>query len=472
MALTRREAIAALSGAAVLTGCSRLTGFVDRRTKEPMAPPQLSDEPAVKLTNRFGFGPEAEQIEEIRRKGCDKWFDLQLLPDEEEPIALAVQLENLEINHLGPYDLRDWPEDAIHGQLEQAAILRAVYSPWQVRERLVDFWSNHFNIYAKKGLGAYRKTMDEQTVIRKHVLGKFPDMVKASSRSSAMLLYLDQQNSTYENPNENYARELLELHTLGVNGGYTQKDVMEVARCFTGYTEERRFLRKKGAFRFRDELHDHGKKVVLGQVIEPGGGLSDGDKVIDIVTSHPATAKHIATKLCLYFLGHAQEESVKKVSDTYLETGGDIRSMMRDLYQEFQSQPSVPIIKRPFDYLVSSMRALNATTDGKQVRQQLKEMGQPLYMWPMPDGYPIDTSSWKGSLLARWNFACDLLANAIPGTKVDMNRHTEFLKQGSMESVFHMPSQEIPSDIKSEAAKLKALSRYALALSSEEFQWR
>jgi hypothetical protein len=224
--------------------------------------------------------------------GREAFVDEQLHPtDASEPQILTLRLRGMvgEARDSGAWDLQDLPERDVLRQLSQAALLRAVYSHWQLRERLVDLWTNHFNIYARKNRGAYYTPTDQANVIRAHALGTFPDLLRASARSPAMLGYLDNEANRKGVPNENYARELLELHTLGVNGGYTQRDVREVARCLTGWTIEDRFLRRRGTFRFAAERHDNGEKIVLGHRIPAGGGEGDGERVLDIVCAHPST---------------------------------------------------------------------------------------------------------------------------------------------------------------------------------------
>jgi uncharacterized protein (DUF1800 family) len=213
----------------------------------------------------------------------------------------------------------------------------------------------------------------------------------------------------------------MELHTLGVHGGYTQKDVQEVARCLTGWTVEQRFLRRRGAFRFDASRHDDGPKTVLGVKIPAGGGERDGERVLEILAAHPSTARFLARKLCRYFLGAEGTPWEAKLAAIYTKTGGDIRAMLRPLLLSEELLAAPPILKRPFDFMVSALRALSADTDGgKPLQEHLSRMGQPLYQWPMPDGYPDRTASWTGSLLARWNFALALSAGEVSGTRVPL----------------------------------------------------
>ncbi|MBX3111413.1 MAG: DUF1800 domain-containing protein [Fimbriimonadaceae bacterium] len=474
MNVSRRAALGLLGGSAVaLAGCDRMARGVREFTKSSPEPPRPGQEQDARFLNRFGYGPRPSDVAVLATKGREAWLDEQLRPGD-EPLDVQLMVRRLDIEQLGPWDLRDWKREAVLAQMQQKAIIMATYSPWQLRERMVDFWTNHFNIYTGKGLAVYRKPMDEREVVRKHALGKFPDMVRASSRSTAMLVFLDQQNSTAAHPNENYARELLELHTLGVHGGYTQKDVMEVARCLTGYDEERGFLRKKGSFVFRPELHDNGEKVVLGHRIPAGGGESDGDRVVEIVTRHPATARFIAQKLCRFFLGDDGKLAEEAVAEAYRATDGDIPSMIKAVASHPAALGGRPVVKRPFDYLVSALRATDAQTDGgTAVQKHLADMGQPLYQWPMPDGFPDRTRAWTGSLLGRWNFAFDLLAGRLDRTSVDaaaLLRRTGLDPVGCVYGV--AAGSPVADRVRDAVAGLPTPDALALALAAPEFQWR
>jgi uncharacterized protein (DUF1800 family) len=250
-------------------------------------------------------------------------------------------------------------------------------------------------------------------------------MLKSMTKSPSMLVYLDNQLNFKGHPNENFARELLELHSLGIDGGYTQKDIQEVARCLTGWAMETRFLRPKGSFRFDEERHDLGAKVVLGVKIPSGGGLSDGEAVLDLLANHPSTAKHLARKLVTHFTGGRHEELEKKVATQYANTGGDISAMMRVIVQAPELTIGPTKLRRPFDYLVACLRRSNAETDGGPALQtELRKMGQLLYDWPLPDGYPVDQVSWATNMLPRWQFAYNLAHGKIKETSVP----NEYLK--------------------------------------------
>ena len=410
MNLTRREAFSTLgaAGLVLLGGC---------RT-QPRNVKTYPNDLDARLLNRFGFGPTVADLEHVRRIGRDKWVEEQLQAPAHEPWIIEQKFFSLPIVQLSAWELRDWPEDDILRQLQLMAFWRANSSPWQLRERTVHFWFDHFNIFARKGLAAYRKPSDEREVVRSNALGLFPSMLKQSAHSTAMLLFLDQQASNKFQPNENYGRELLELHSLGVNGGYTQKDVMEVARCFTGWTEERGAFAQQGTFKFEPGLHDDGEKTVLGHKIPAGGGILDGEQVIDIVSRHPSTARHISQKLAQVYVGKPSEKLISEMTRTYERTNGNIKDLILDVYRSDEWALPDLIMKRPFDLIVSALRSTGTTTDGDiGIQEALKKMGQPLFQWPMPDGYPTDSQSWSSSVLARWEFAFNFSKGKIKGTQ-------------------------------------------------------
>jgi uncharacterized protein (DUF1800 family) len=241
-----------------------------------------------------------------------------------------------------------------------------------------------------------------------------------------MLVYLDGEQNTKrtpeEKPNENYARELLELHTLGVKGGYTQEDVMEAARCLTGWRVRRKW--RKGHVEFRARAHDTGKKVVLGETIPAGGGEKDLQLLLDIVCAHPSTARFISTKLCRRLVADEPPASlVDRVTALFVKTGGEIKPLIREilLSVEFAASRGARV-KRPFRFVVSALRALGADTHAKRpLHETLQRLGQPLFEFPTPDGYPDAPAPWVGTLLWRWNFALALAKGALPGVKVNLD---------------------------------------------------
>jgi uncharacterized protein (DUF1800 family) len=324
---------------------------------------------------------------------------------------------------------------------------------------MVDFWTNHFNIFAGKGADRWLLPAYDRDTIRPHALGKFLPLLQATAQSPAMLFYLDNFQSVSPNMNrpgpraqqqrrginENYARELMELHTLGVDGGYTQKDVQEVARCFTGWTifqprgagaalnprlgEAGR--RKAGTFFFNFRAHDDGEKTVLGHKIPAGGGIKDGLVVLEILARHPATAKFIATKLVRHFVADDPPAAlIERAAAAFTKSDGDIRETLKTIFfsKEFNSPEAYRAkVKRPFELAVSAIRALGAETNGGVgTHQWIARMGEPLYGFQTPNGYSDAAESWvnTGGLLERMNFGLALANNRVPGTRVDLGRLT------------------------------------------------
>jgi uncharacterized protein (DUF1800 family) len=324
--------------------------------------------------------------------------------------------------------------------LLESKLLRAIESNRQLAEELDDFWFNHFNVFYEKGADRFLIPEYERDVIRPNVLGKFRDLLEATAKSPAMLFYLDNFQSVRPDLdannknrkvkrglNENYGRELMELHTLGVNGGYTQQDVTEVARCFTGWTILE--PRKGGGFFYNDKLHDKGEKVVLGHVIPAGGGMDDGEKVLDILAAHSSTAHFISKELAQRFVADNPPDAlVEKMAQTFLASDGDIRQVMKTMLdsKEFWSQGAYRAkLKTPFEMVASSVRALGAdVTDAWALANQVGNLGEPLYRKQEPTGYSNLNSEWVSSaaLLNRMNFALQLAKNGVLGVKVDTRR--------------------------------------------------
>ncbi|HMV86214.1 MAG TPA: DUF1800 domain-containing protein [Blastocatellia bacterium] len=329
-------------------------------------------------------------------------------------------------------------------ELQQTKLLRAVFSEKQLQEVMVDFWFNHFNVFAQKDNARLLLTSYERDVIRPHALGKFKDLLVATAQSPAMLYYLDnflsqaetsmpprKEGDTAPPPrrpgvNENYARELMELHTLGVDGGYTQKDVQEVARCLTGWTVTQA---PNWSFVFRPRTHDKDEKIVLGKRIAPGAGIEDGLRVLDLLAKHPSTAQFISRKLCQRFVADEPPQAlVDRIAEVFTRTDGDIRQTVRAILTstEFYSPKYYRNkIKSPLELAASAIRATGASTDGAQpIVQAIARMGGPLYLCQPPTGYSEDSSRWLSSatLLERMNFAVALVGNRLNGTRVDVSR--------------------------------------------------
>ena len=336
-------------------------------------------------------------------------------------------------------ELANGPQQIVARDLAEGKLLRAVYGNKQLEEVLTDFWFNHFNIYLDKGADRYLVTEYERDVIRPHVLGKFKDLLEATAKSPAMLFYLDNWQSVGpDSPqvrgkkgarglNENYGRELLELHTLGVDGGYTQHDVTEAARCFTGWTILQ--PQRGGTFAFNKRMHDEGEKTVLGVKIPAGGGMEDGEKVLDIVAHHPATAHFISKKLAMRFVADDPPAAlVDRMAQTFLKTGGDLRAVMKTMLEskEFFSEGAFRSkLKSPLEVVASAVRAVNGEIDyAFPLANQVAQLGQPLYRKQEPTGYSNSSKEWlnSGGLLARMNFALQLADNKVPGVKVDATK--------------------------------------------------
>jgi uncharacterized protein (DUF1800 family) len=347
-------------------------------------------------------------------------------------------------------------------ELAMAKVTRAIYSQRQLQQIMDDFWFNHFNVFAGKGEDRYYLTSYERDVIQPHTLGKFKDLLSATAKSPAMLFYLDnflsadpraadrqamqramrqqarwgrygqpfprrpaqqQQKKNVRGLNENYGRELMELHTLGVDGGYTQKDVTEVARCFTGWTIEK--PREYPEFKFDERLHDPDMKIVLGKKIH-AGGMRDAEEVIDMLVHHPSTAQFISTKLARRFVSDNPSPAlVTRMAQTFQSSDGDIRAVMKTMIYspEFWSRDAYRAkIKTPYELVVSTARALGTDVDTPMpLVQWTGRIGEPLYQCQPPTGYSDKADTWvnTGALLNRLNYSLALAGNKVRGSRTD-----------------------------------------------------
>ena len=339
----------------------------------------------------------------------------------------------------------------IVGDVQSAKLARAVVSERQLDEVMVDFWENHFSVYSGKGQTRLFLASYDRDVIRPYALGKFRDLLGAVAKSPAMLFFLDNWQSAADSMhptlaaaraprqrpfglarrpapqrrarglNENYARELMELHTLGVDGGYSQKDVIEVARALTGWTMNPR----EGAFVFRPEVHDAGTKVVLGHTLPAGRGIEDGEDVLDIVARHPSTAHFITTKLVRHFVSDSAPPAlVNRCAAVFTRTDGDIRETMRCIVTspEFFSRAAYRAkVKTPFEVVASALRAMNAQPDTTpRTAQLVARLGQPIFGRQTPDGWPDRGDAWMntGAILNRINFGLAVAAGRVPGASL------------------------------------------------------
>jgi uncharacterized protein (DUF1800 family) len=385
-------------------------------------PAAAADDAGVHLLNRITFGATAAEVERVRRIGVEAYLQEQLYPERIDEGVLDARLAGFRTLAMdGASLLRQQPQQ-VQQELMQATVLRALYSRRQLQEVLVDFWSNHFNVFIGKQQCRFFKTLDDRDAIRPHVLGRFRDLLGASAKSPAMLVFLDNRLNRKQAPNENYARELMELHTLSVDGGYTEQDVQAVARCFTGWTI------KDGAFYFEPRQHDTTAKTVLGTEIPAGGGIEDGERVLDLLAHHPRTAHFVAFKLCRRFVADVPPPAlVERVAGVFQATDGDLRAVVAAIVHapDFAASGGQKF-RRPVDWVFAVARATGAETDGKALAQQLRSLAQPIFGEAAPAGYPDVGSAWTttSGLLGRWNFALTLARGQIKDVKVDLVKLT------------------------------------------------
>ncbi|MDH3761671.1 MAG: DUF1800 domain-containing protein [Gammaproteobacteria bacterium] len=385
------------------------------------------------VLKRTSFGPQRDEMTSINILGIGNYLEAQM-------DHLSIDDDSLEadIQALFPLTMQA-PAQLIGGfpdnifdvatQMIAATQYRQMFSKRQLYEIMVEFWSDHFNIHLINGLGPTLKPYDDQQVIRQHALGNFRDLLHASAKSPAMLFYLDNFFNQAVAPNENYARELMELHTLGVDGGYSENDVKEVARCFTGWTL--RFPGDPGGdygeFVYIDPIHDDQAKLVLGNSFAAGGGQSDGEQVLDILAAHPSTANFIAGKLCKRFISDTPPQSaIDAVASAFTISGGEIKDTLRALFATAAFLDDADSkFTRPSEYLAGVVRALAPDTayppdKGLFWFYVQNTLGQLPFYWPTPDGYPDEQSYWAstGGLLNRWRISFLSFAGMIPGLDV------------------------------------------------------
>jgi uncharacterized protein (DUF1800 family) len=450
------------------------------------------------VLNRMGFGPRPGDVERLQARGLAAHVDEQLHPERLADPALegrlaglttlSKSLEQLARDH---FNDESEPDRRRRGpitqqpslELAQQKVLRALQSPAQLQEVMVDFWFNHFNVNADKGPVRIQVVPFERDVIRPRAMGKFRDLLGAVAKSPAMLFYLDNFLSSGPDPrskkglNENYGRELLELHTLGVNGGYTQKDVQEVARVLTGWSLDR--PREGGGFRYKPRLHDAGDKVVLGQRIagrRGPGGVAEGEELLDRLARHPSTARFIAEKLARRFVSDDPPTAlVSRLADTFKREDGDIRAVLRvlllspEMLDPARKKSYRAKVKTPFEFVVSALRRSGANvSDALPLVRRLGQLGMPLYHCAPPTGYADRASAWvsSGALLARMNLAIALARGKLPGTRPTLTQPplTE------VEAWLGGDLSPATRDVLGRAAQ--PWQRVALALGSPEFQRR
>jgi uncharacterized protein (DUF1800 family) len=447
---------------------------------------QTADQQVRHALDRLGFGPRPGDVARVREMGVDRWIATQLASERiDDAAADALVASAFETYHADTRELvsaalagqqairqrarqaaqqgdtaskRDLRADVLRddpllrerlrrgrrvvGDVQAVKLARAVASERQLDEVMTDFWENHFSVFAGKGQTRVFIPSYDRDVIRPRALGKFRDLLGAVAKSPAMLFYLDQFQSTVDSThaplrgarprvrpagrarglNENYARELLELHTLGVDGGYTQRDVIEVARALTGWTMN---PRQGASFEFRPAIHDADAKVVLGHRLAAGRGIEDGEEVLDIVARHPATARSIARKLAIRFVSDEPPAAlVERAAATFRRTDGDIRETVRTIVTspEFFSRSAYRAkVKSPFELVASALRAMGAKPDTTPRSAQLVGfLGAPIFGHQAPNGWPETGDTWinAGAILNRINFGLALAGGRVPGASI------------------------------------------------------
>ena len=512
----------------ILLGLTTSLTSVEAQRRPAPADPQA----IVHVLNRVGFGPAPGDVDRVQRIGIAAYVEEQLNPSRLNDDPLAVRLASFETLTLTTRELADrfylpalqqrraaqraqgqdpemrptepaapprGPEMMMERramqELPQQKILRAAYSTRQLEEVMVDFWFNHFNVFAGKGPTRLYLTEYERDTIRPRVFGRFRDLLGAVAESPAMLFYLDNWQSAAPQDsevmtrgrarrpmmivpnqnrrrgiNENYARELMELHTMGVDGGYTQKDVQEVARAFTGWTIET--PRQGGSFRFEPRIHDNGEKIVLGTTLPRGGGKADGERVLDLLANHPSTARFIATKLARRFVSDDPPKAlVERAAARFRQTGGDIREVVRTILTspEFMAPEARRAkVKTPLEFVASAVRASGVDVrNAMPLVQSVNQLGMPLYMCQPPTGYSDKAEAWvnTGTLLNRMNFALTLASNrawAGGGARTSVDTITKDILANSL-------SDQTRATVAKATGENQAL---ALLLGSPEFQRR
>ena len=391
------------------------------------------DSPALQLAvqNRVAWGANRSSYAEIARLGSGGWLDLQLrpaparLPAEAQAAIDAMTISQRPLAEIAA-DLeaqRKAERKAYQQELGRLAreaqtrmLLRALYSPNQLEEHMTWFWMNHFSVFQFKGPVRGLVADYEEHAIRPHALGRFRDLVGASARHPAMLVYLDNARNRAGRLNENYARELMELHTLGVDGGYTQRDVEALAHILTGWSLE---LGNGELSRFYPRRHDFADKVFLATVVK-GRGAAELDQALDLLARHPSTARFVSRKLALFFVADEPPPAlVERMAQAFVATDGDIASVLREMFAAPQFRASLGgKFKDPLHYALSALRLVldqRPLPDPQAVIGALARMGEPLYGRPTPDGYPLTRTEWAspGQLAMRFEIA-HAMAYRIP----------------------------------------------------------
>jgi len=417
---TRRAffgALTTLAGSAANAEAQLRTPTLGRPTMLPDA--------ELKLVRRITNGLTPEEMASVYAYGYNGYIDLQLNPSAIDDSACDNRLAPYTTIGLPTPQLYALDSNTVQTQVIESTILRAIYSKRQLFERMVEFWTDHFN--TDINTVGILKTADVRDVLRGNALGTFPEMLVAQAKSPAMINRLNNQQNSRTAPNQNYAREVMELHTLGVTGGYTQQDIVEIARCFTGW----RYITttgdaNRGTFFFNQNVHDTGTKLVLGNSIAGAtgsAGVNEGLTVLRILADHPSTHRYVSTKLLHWFIDYEPSDAlVTDVAEVFRQSGGEIKTVVRRVLAFDNVRWAPPLFKRPFHLVVSGLRAMNANmTRYDSLRfTWLSGMGQIPFTWNPPNGYPHSFEYWGTLVLPRWNFAFSLgIPGSVGGASID-----------------------------------------------------
>lgn len=378
----------------------------------------------LRLLSRATFGWTPADLNSASREGWKDYLEGQLHPGSINDAPVDSMLLSLPTISMDSRTIYSQYQPVIARELIEAKILRSVFSRRQLLERVVDFWTDHFNIDIRKGECQWLKTIDDREVVRPLALGTFRNLLLASAQSPAMVTYLDNRLNLKQSPNENYARELLELHTLGNPNAFSQQDVKEIARCFTGWSVDGNATSEtRGKFVFQHYWHDQEAKTVLGHVIPANGGMQDGITVLEILADHPLTAQHISLKLAHYFYGAEPPATyLRQVQSAFSTSGGDIRATLRVALSEANLMKANRMLKRPFHLFVQPLRALQPKISSTTAMQEyLLNAGHLPFHWTAPDGYPLQPAHWSANMTPRWSFGFGLAANQIAGISVPLS---------------------------------------------------
>lgn len=448
-------------------------------------------DPLLRLVRRTTMGLSPDEVARARQLGFTGYLEYQLNASAIDDSALDQLIATrLPFMSMTGAVLRTQDSNEVMEQLADAAWYRALFSRRQLHERMVEFWTDHFNVDIEVGNVGFTKVLDDRDVIRRHAMGNFRDLLMASAQSAAMLNYLNQNSSRTPTPNQNYAREIMELHTLGVDGGYTQNDVAELSRIFTGWSTT-----GDGAFVWRRNFHDIRAKTFLGRTFPAmtttatdAAMKGEGDTAIQMLLDHPATARYVSAKMARWLLAHEPPTSViDATAATYTRTRGDIKAMIRTILTSKNLSAAPAKYKRPFHLAVSAMRALGTTPltapNIRNARRTNEALGMPLFRWDQPDGYPDAVAWWSGLVLSRWTHMQYLSSQTSTTTyRTDsMLFRAADNADGVLQQInTRLYAGEMPATLRSsllgylrggaysDARVREALS---LAMSANEFQW-